>query len=127
MTRKLMIAACAMLAVGAFGIGGSEAEAQCRSSYGYRGGNYGYGGGSYYGGRGVSVSFGSRSFAPAYRTVSVRSSFRAQPNFGYSNSRYRSNRGHYDWHPTSLVPHGNHYDIQPGHWDYHRGGHYGHH
>ncbi|KAF6250355.1 hypothetical protein COO60DRAFT_1576298 [Scenedesmus sp. NREL 46B-D3] len=33
--------------------------------------------------------------------------------------------GHYDYHPGSYVPHGNHYHYMPGHYDYHNGPHWG--
>lgn len=31
---------------------------------------------------------------------------------------------HYDYHPPTVVPHGNHYHVIPGHYDYHQTGHY---
>ncbi|MGL4514712.1 MAG: hypothetical protein ACRCT8_16615 [Lacipirellulaceae bacterium] len=34
---------------------------------------------------------------------------------------------HYDWHGPSLQPHGNHFDYVPGHYDFHRDGHWDHH
>ena len=33
---------------------------------------------------------------------------------------------HLDYHAPSLVPHGNHYDYRPGHYDVHRTGHWHH-
>jgi hypothetical protein len=114
MKKRLLITACALLAVGAFGIGGNEAAAQC----GY-GGGYGYGGGGYgtYGG----------GYRPAYRTSAISIGIGSY-NRGYGYSTYRSrHRGHYDWHRTTVVPHGNHLHVRPGHYDYHRGRHHGHH
>lgn len=90
--------------------------------YGY--GGYGYGNSGYRyssgyrGGHGRSgYNNGHRAFGP---TVHPR-----------VHSRYRSGyrgytRPHYDYHAPSLVPHGNHYHYQPGHYDKHYGGH-GHH
>lgn len=34
---------------------------------------------------------------------------------------------HWDYHPTQIVPHGNHYHVVPGHYDYHQTGHYDYH
>jgi hypothetical protein len=31
---------------------------------------------------------------------------------------------HYDYHPTTVYRHGNHYHVQPGHYDLHRSGHW---
>ncbi len=80
---------------------------------GFSYGNYGYGG---YGGR-----YGS--YRPSYGYGGGYGS-----NYGH---RYRTpvynHGGHYDYHPTQVVPHGNHYDVYPGHYDYHQGGHHGHH
>ena len=60
-------------------------------------------------------------------------------SFGY-NTYYPSNRGwgwgsahswhdtsHWDYHPPQLVPHGNHFHVQPGHYDWHQDGHWDHH
>ncbi len=37
------------------------------------------------------------------------------------------NTGHYDYHAPQLRWHGNHFDYQPGHYDYHNTGHWDHH
>lgn len=112
MTKRLLVAVCAMLAMGAFGLGGSEAEAQCRGggfNSGFGGGfnsgfnngfNSGFGnrygvgyssyGGNYYsGGRGLTISYGN--YGTPYR--SVGRSFGYGSNYGFSGSRFRSNRG----------------------------------
>ncbi len=31
---------------------------------------------------------------------------------------------HYDYHPGYVLPHGNHLDVVPGHYHFHRDGHY---
>lgn len=54
-------------------------------------------------------------------------------NYGYGHNHgygYRPpvwhDTSHYDYHPGGLVPHGNHYHYIPGHYDYHRTGHWDH-
>lgn len=51
------------------------------------------------------------------------------PSYGsyYRGGYHGYARPHLDWHGPSLVPHGNHYDYVPGHWDVHYGRHHGHH
>ena len=34
------------------------------------------------------------------------------------------NTSHYDYHPATVVPHGNHLHVNPGHYDRHQTGHY---
>ena len=56
------------------------------------------------------------------------SGFRSQ-NFGYYGSPWRGNyhnTGHYDYHPTTVVPHRNHYHVVPGHYHWHNTGHWHH-
>lgn len=43
--------------------------------------------------------------------------------YGYTQPRWHDT-SHYDYHPAQVVPHGNHYHVIPGHYDYHRTGHY---
>lgn len=31
---------------------------------------------------------------------------------------------HWDYHPTQIVPHGNHYHVVPGHYHWHQDGHW---
>ena len=46
---------------------------------------------------------------------------------GWGNYGHRyHDTSHYDWHPTEIRRHGNHYHVQPGHYDYHRQGHWHH-
>ncbi len=45
---------------------------------------------------------------------------------GHGHRRWHDT-SHYDYHGPSLVPHGNHYDFVPGHYDFHRSGHWDHH
>ncbi|WP_182866439.1 hypothetical protein [Stieleria mannarensis] len=106
----------------AFGLllmpGGNEAEA---GGFSIRIGNYGYGYGNYGAYRSLRPSYGpsiyyGRSFRPTY-------------NYHRSYRGYHPSRPHYDYHPPSLVPHGNHFDYVPGHYDFHYRGHgrHGHH
>lgn len=69
--------------------------------FGISRGGYGYGSG--YGGYGRSYYGGSYYRPPVWHDTS-----------------------HYDYHPTTVVPHGNHYHVIPGHYDYHRTGHWHH-
>ena len=92
-------------------------------------------------------SYGSRwSGTPRYQSGSWNRGYQSrgydrgdwgQNNFGYGNSGYGSSgygngwsnrsarQGHFDYHAPSNTPHGNHDHVQPGHSDYHRGGHGG--
>jgi len=46
---------------------------------------------------------------------------------GYYGSygRYH-NTSHWDYHPTTIVPHRGHYHVIPGHYDWHNTGHWHH-
>lgn len=89
---------------------------------------------------GIGISFGSRGNGHwnsnhyghdnyGYRSRGYDRGYNGYGGYGFGNSwSGRSNRGHYDYHPTTIVPHGNHFHVQPGHYDFHRGGHgYNHH
>jgi len=113
--------------------GASEAQAQVRVQIG----GFGFNSGGY---RGGAVHRGGHTF---------------HPNHNYNRSAYRGRHGghgyiaprihvyghgghhgihhggyhdtsHYDYHPPEIYRHGNHFDIQPGHYDFHRSGHYHH-
>ncbi len=47
---------------------------------------------------------------------------------GYSTCSPRTpvwhDTSHYDYHPTEVLRHRDHYHVVPGHYDYHRSGHY---
>ncbi len=67
--------------------------------------NHGY----YGGGQGCHQNYGSYNFG----------------NQGYVQPQAQwHNTSHYDYHPTTIVPHGNHFHVQPGHYDFHQTGHY---
>lgn len=66
-----------------------------------------------------------------------QSRYYSAPSYGYNNFNrsYYGGHGnlggshwhdtsHWDYHPTQIVPHGNHYHVQPGHYDYHQTGHW---
>lgn len=97
------------LQIGGFGIS--------TGNYGYRSSfNRGYNHRSH----GYNSHYGARNFG-------VR-------NYGFGNygAHHFGHRGsyhdttHLDYHPPELIRHGNHYDIQPGHYDVHRTGHWHH-
>jgi hypothetical protein len=82
-------------------------------------------------GGGLSISIGNRGYRPSYRSYSPL----YRSNLGYgSQYGHRSHYGHgsyhdtshYDYHPTEIRRHGNHYDVMPGHYDLHRTGHWHH-
>jgi hypothetical protein len=47
------------------------------------------------------------------------------PGFGggYGRGHYHDT-SHYDYHPTEVYRHRNHYHVVPGHYDYHQTGHW---
>ncbi|MEQ9411784.1 MAG: hypothetical protein RIK87_28975 [Fuerstiella sp.] len=103
--RRMLVAACAALAVGALGVGTNEAAAQFSISFGGGYGSYGY---------------PRSSFSVGHRRGG--NSRRGAVYYG-SSHRYRQGRGHYDYHPPTAYRHKNHFHVQPGHYDYHRGRH----
>lgn len=80
-------------------------------------------------GGGASSCGGGGFYNSGYRGYSSNYGYRSVPSFGYS-SHYRAPRyhdtSHFDYHPTQVRRHRNHYDVIPGHYDYHRTGHYHH-
>ena len=92
------------------------------------------------GGGGVQLSIGGnrqyshgyQSYRPSYGYNSYRPSYGVgigshSSNFGHGYSGgYYHDTSHYDYHPTEIIRHGNHYDVQPGHYDLHQTGHYHH-
>jgi hypothetical protein len=98
------------------------AEAQ---GCGYGGGGY-YGGGYYGGGhgRGISVSvgrgYGGYGYGGYGHGISVNY---YRPSY-YSQRPVWHDTSHLDYHPPVAVPHGNHYDVYPGHYHLHRTGHW---
>ena len=76
-----------------------------------------------YTGRGISIHFGHgyRSYRPIY----YGGGYRVRYGHGIPHRTYHSH-GHYHYHPTEVIPHGNHFDVIPGHYDYYPGRHHGH-
>lgn len=107
---KRMLLGVAVL-VGLFAFAGSSAEAGSRHGKSHHGHGRSHGGRSFHGSSGHYGGFGHRSFRYGHR--------------GYS-SPYWHDTSHYRYYPTRIVPHGNHYDIIPGHSHLHRSGHYHH-
>ncbi|MCA9135887.1 MAG: hypothetical protein KDB00_03990 [Planctomycetales bacterium] len=111
MSRLLKMAGIPMLAIGlAFLSGGAQADA---GGFSISIGNYGYRG---YPGNVPSIYYG-RSYRPSYNYSRV---------YGHSQSfggYYHPRQPHYDYHPPTLIPHGNHLDYVPGHYDLHHRGH----
>lgn len=46
---------------------------------------------------------------------------------GHRGHRTWHDTTHLDWHPGDYVPHGNHFDYVPGHYDVHHDGHWDYH
>jgi hypothetical protein len=115
MKKTALLIACAGLIIGGIGLAAPEkADAGIRISFGS--GHYGHGHGHY---RGYGNYYGGGFYS---------NSFYSRPSYGgyygggyYGGGHY--NYPHYDYHPTTIVPHGNHYHVIPGHYHYH----YGHH
>ncbi len=93
-------------------------------------GNGGFGYNNFGGGyRSYRPAYGN-NFGGGYRYGYGAPAVIVAPHSGYHGGGYRSNfrgGGHYDYHPQQVYRHGNHFDVVPGHYDYHRGGHHGHH
>lgn len=113
--RKALCILCAGAA--ALLIGQSDASAQC--AYG----GYDRGVGIGYGGIGYGLSY-NRFVSPRSSLSISFGSYPAYRNYGYGYGRGFRQRGHYDYYPPALVPHGNHYDYIPGHYHWHRGRHH---
>ena len=79
----------------------------------------------------LSVSFGHRGnagFRSGYRGYNAgyggHSGRYGYPAYGGNGYRTWHNTSHYDYHTPSVVPHGNHYHVVPGHYDLHQTGHW---
>jgi hypothetical protein len=85
--------------------------------------------GIHYRSRGVHIDVGNPhgyGYHRGYRSYGYAPSYHHGGWGAYYHSGFRS-RGHYDYYPPRVIPHGDHYDVIPGHYRYHRGGHgYGH-
>lgn len=127
MARSIKFVAAAAIAV-ALSLTAGETSADA-GGFSLRIGNYGgYGG---YGG------YGYNSYRSAYRgsSLSYGRSLGSPYVSGYRGTGYRSyapaynyhpRTPHYDYHPPTVIRHRGHYDVVPGHYDFHYRGH-GHH
>ncbi|MEX0715633.1 MAG: hypothetical protein WD066_03565 [Planctomycetaceae bacterium] len=104
--KRLLLGIAAL--VGLFAITGSTAQAQ-----------WGHGG-SHYGANSYGTTSGY-GFANPYSY----GGHGGYGNWGFSSPRWHDTT-HFDYHPSSFVPHGNHLHVQPGHYDSHRSGHWHH-
>ena len=103
---KLLIGCCVLVLTLSLGTGSAQAQGY---GGGYRSG-YGYGSGGHSGHRhhhhhhnGSGWGYGGYG--------------------GYAQPRWHDT-SHFDYHPTTIVPHRNHVHVVPGHYDYHRSGHW---
>lgn len=101
-------------------------KAEAGNGFSLRIGGFGISTGNY----GYRTSVHQRGYYPH----SGYNSFYGARNHGIGNHRgghYGHGRSfhdttHLDYHPTEVIRHGNHYDVQPGHYDVHRTGHWHH-
>jgi hypothetical protein len=103
--KSLMLAAVAMAAV--FGLGATAEAGHKHHGHGHAHGHHNH----YPSGYGLNFRFGgypiyASPVAPIYR-----------PQVYHDTT-------HYDYHPSTVYRHGNHYHVQPGHYDLHRSGHW---
>jgi hypothetical protein len=116
MKKTALLMACAALMVGGMSLAAPQtASAGIGVSFGNRWSGNGYSNRGY-GNHGYQSNRYDRGYDRGYNRSN---------GYGYGNgwSGYGNRGGHYDYHPQTIVPHGNHYDVVPGHYDFHRGGH----
>jgi hypothetical protein len=117
---KTAFTSAALLAGGLSAMTPENADARVSVQIG--GGGYGYGNGY-----GFNGGYGSGFHNHGYGGSGFRSY-----NYGGYGPRYSggwnggfggwNGGGPYDYHPTTVVPHRGHLDVQPGHYDYEPGG-----
>ncbi|NND99419.1 MAG: hypothetical protein HKN47_19035 [Pirellulaceae bacterium] len=79
-------------------------------------------------GGGSCGGYGGGFYAPTRSHFGYGAAFssgRYHSFYGHRGPRYHDT-SHYDWHPTEIRRHGNHFDVIPGHYDFHRTGHWHH-
>ncbi|QDT16573.1 hypothetical protein [Alienimonas californiensis] len=108
---------------------GNGAAATYGNGYG---GGYGSGYSSNYGNFGRSNLYGnSGGYGSSFSRPRFNSGYGSGNQFGrgYGQSGYGSGyglgnsqhgSGHYDYHAPEIVPHGDHLDVTPGHYDFHQ-------
>ena len=88
--------------------------------------NSGYGGHSGYGSKfGYGNNFGNRYRNSRYGWGSGHAYGHGGIQHGVRRPVYHDT-SHYDYHRPRIVPHGNHFDLIPGHYNFHRTGHWDH-
>ena len=125
MTKHLVAAAAAVALC--FVAGADQAEArgfhiQAGGVQVVVGNPHGYGYGRHVVGYG---GYGHRGYGHVQRSY-YGGGYGGWHGHGHGHSRWHDT-SHYDYHGPSLVPHGNHYDYVPGHYHFHREGHWDHH
>ncbi len=80
--------------------------------------------GIHYRSRGVHIDIGSPHghYGRGYYGHPRSQYYRGAWGAGYHSGLH--GRGHLHYYPPQVVPHYDHYDVIPGHYHYHRGGHY---
>lgn len=106
--------------IGGFGIHGGGAY---RGAYVNRGGHNFYSNQAhvYAARRPVYGAHGYGAYGYGHRVPRIQS----YGHYGGHHGYYHDTT-HFDYHAPEVYRHGNHYDIQPGHYDLHRSGHYHH-
>lgn len=123
---KTAFASATIAAAGLLASAPDTADAQVRFSIGIGNGGYGYGN---YGGYGGYRGYGFNNYG-GYGGWG--GGYGGYGGYGFNNyGGYGGGYGpvwhdtsHYDYYPTTVVPHGNHYDVLPGHYHYHNTGHW---
>lgn len=120
--KNLLIASAAVLAISFVSANTAEAGHRHRHRDRDRGVNVAFGG------NGWHVSFGNPG--RHYGRHGYYGRRRVLPRYGYRPGcrvPVYHQTGHWDYHPPQVVPHGNHLDVIPGHYDYHDTGYWGFH
>ena len=105
--KKLLFACAAVAVIGL--VEANSADAGIRLSFGFGNSRCGSGFGGY-----------SNSY---YRGSSYGNSY-YRPTFQSYRRPYYHDTSHYDYHPTTIQRHRDHYHIIPGHYHLHRTGHW---
>jgi len=114
MKRAMLVCA----AVGALSLLGASAAEAGGYRIGFNFGGHGnhYGHGHHYGHRNYGYNRG-------YQRGYFSGGYYGSPRSSHFGRSYYHDTSHYDYHPGTYVPHGNHLHYVPGHYDYHRTGH----
>jgi hypothetical protein len=61
-----------------------------------------------------------------YPRVRRTAYYPSTPSWGWEGDHTWHNTSHWDYHPTEIRRHGDHYHVTPGHYDWHETGHIDH-